>query len=67
MKYVNPDGISLRARKVTLWITGEVWTCISDNIIVVMHNVLIFRSHLLKYLGVRCQEVLQLPDGKEMK
>ena len=39
----------------------------SDNIIVVMHDVLIFRSHLLKNLGERYQEVLQLPDGKEMK
>ena len=32
-----------------------------------MHDVLIFSSHLLKYLGVRCQEVLELSDGKEMK
>lgn len=24
-----------------------------------MHDVLIFSSHLLKYLGVRCQEVLE--------
>lgn len=57
----------LELKKVTLWTTEEVWACILDNTIVIMQDALIFRSHLLKYSGVKCQEVLNFQMEKQWR
>lgn len=57
-------GFLLRARKVTLWITREVWTCMSDNITLWLCTMLRLES-FQKNLGVRYQKSSSTRWGKK--